>query len=115
MPSLFEPCGLPQMIGAIYGSLPVARDTGGLHDTVTHMDVGQNTGNGFVFETYDAEGLRWAIGQAMAFHRLPLDVRSAQIARVMEQGLALFNHSVSARAYIALYERMIKRPILSIF
>jgi glycogen synthase len=33
MPSLFEPCGLPQMIAPIYGALPVAHDTGGIHDT----------------------------------------------------------------------------------
>ena len=47
MPSLFEPCGLPQMIGPIYGSLPVAHDTGGIHDTVVHMNVDRGTGNGF--------------------------------------------------------------------
>ncbi len=47
MPSLFEPCGLPQMIGPIYGSLPVVHDTGGIHDTVGHLDVNSNTGNGF--------------------------------------------------------------------
>ena len=34
MPSRFEPCGLPQMIAPIYGSLPVAHDTGGIHDTI---------------------------------------------------------------------------------
>ncbi len=39
MPSSFEPCGLPQMIAPIYGSLPVAHDTGGIHDTITHLDV----------------------------------------------------------------------------
>ena len=61
MPSLFEPCGLPQMIAPIYGSLPVARDTGGIHDTVTHLDADKNTGNGFLFETYDSGGLYWAI------------------------------------------------------
>jgi starch synthase/alpha-amylase len=44
MPSRFEPCGLPQMIGRIYGSLPVAHDTGGIHDTITHMDVDSNAG-----------------------------------------------------------------------
>ena len=39
MPSLFEPCGLPQMIAAMYGTLPIVRNTGGLHDSISHLDV----------------------------------------------------------------------------
>jgi starch synthase/alpha-amylase len=57
MPSAFEPCGLPQMISPIYGALPVAHDTGGIHDTIEHMNVVKNTGNGFLFETFDSKGL----------------------------------------------------------
>jgi starch synthase len=71
MPSLFEPCGLPQMIAPIYGALPVAHDTGGIHDTITHLDVDRDAGNGFLFETYDAGGLYWAVTRAMAFFRMP--------------------------------------------
>ena len=70
MPSSFEPCGLPQMIGSIYGVLPVAHDTGGIHDTITHLDVSKNTGNGFLFQTFDPGGLSWAIDQAMQFYRM---------------------------------------------
>ena len=92
MPSRFEPCGLPQMIGCLYGSLPIVHDTGGLHDTVTHLDVEQSTGNGFVFETYDPGGLRWAIDQAMAFYRLPPEAREAQVGRVMKESAKQFNH-----------------------
>jgi starch synthase len=112
MPSRFEPCGLPQMVGALYGSLPVVRDTGGLRDTVKHLNVSENTGNGFVFETYDAGGLRWAMGQAMEFHGLPPDLRRAQVARVMTQAAARFNFDVTARGYFDLYERMLQRPLL---
>ena len=54
MPSLFEPCGLPQMQAPIYGSLAVAHNTGGLHDTVEHLDWNAGRGNGFVFDTYDS-------------------------------------------------------------
>ena len=54
MPSRFEPCGLPQMIAPIYGSLPVAFDTGGIHDTIIHLDVDNNTGNGFLFKFFDS-------------------------------------------------------------
>jgi len=112
MPSRFEPCGLPQMIGAIYGSLPVAHDTGGIHDTIVHLDAANNRGNGFLFEVYDANGLSWAIDQAMGFHMLPETVKEPQIRRVMRESLETFNHDITARRYIALYEKMLDRPLI---
>jgi len=113
MPSLFEPCGLPQMIAPIYGSLPVARDTGGIHDTITPLDIQNSTGNGFLFETYDSEGLFWAIQQAMHFYELPRKQREQQIRRIMVHSAKTFNHDVTARQYIALYEQMLKRPLIT--
>ncbi len=111
MPSLFEPCGLTQMIAPIYGSLPVARDTGGIHDTVSHLDADNGAGNGFLFETFDSEGLFWAINQAMAFYRRPLQDREKQIRRIMAHAAETFNHDVTARNYIDLYEKMLDRPL----
>lgn len=112
MPSKFEPCGLPQMIAPIYGSLSVAHATGGIRDTVTHLDVRSNSGNGFLFEIFDAEGLSWAIDQAMVFYSLPRDVRNVQVKRIMLHAAATFNHEVTAQSYIDLYERMLNRPLL---
>ena len=112
MPSRFEPCGLPQMIGAIYGSLPVAHDTGGIHDTVDPINVQKDKGNGFLFEIFDAQGLLWAIDEAMRFFNRPEAVRERQIRRVMTQSIERFNHSVTASAYITLYEKMLKRPLV---
>jgi starch synthase len=112
MPSRFEPCGLPQMIGPIYGSLPVAHDTGGIHDTIIHMDVDRNTGNGFLFKTFDSNGLFWAIKEAMRFYDLPQKVKNQQIERIMIQSAATFNHAVTARRYIDLYEKMLRRPLI---
>ena len=112
MPSLFEPCGLPQMIGAIYGALPVVHDTGGLHDTVIHMDLKRNSGNGFVFETYDSNGLYWAIQEAVKFYKLPPETKARQIERIMTESAATFNHDVTAQHYIELYEKMLKRPLI---
>jgi starch synthase/alpha-amylase len=111
MPSRFEPCGLPQMIGAIYGALPVAHDTGGIHDTVEHLDVNAGTGNGFLFRIYDAHGLSWAIDEAMRFYAQPKKTREKQVARIMTQSAERFNHAVSARQYIELYEKMLQRPL----
>ena len=113
MPSLFEPCGLPQMIGPLYGSLPVARDTGGIHDTILNMDVENDDGNGFLFETYDSEGLLWAVKQAMEFYHLPLEQKECQIERVMVENATVFQHAETALQYIDLYEKMLQRPLVN--
>jgi starch synthase len=113
MPSRFEPCGLPQMIGPIYGCLPVAHDTGGIHDTVTHLSPEGDTGNGFLFEFHDGTGLSWAIDQAMLFHASPEERRRRQVQRIMEESAATFNHDVTARHYIRLYEKMLQRPLIA--
>jgi len=115
MPSLFEPCGLPQMQAPIYGSLPVVHNTGGLHDTVEPLDVAAHVGNGFVFDTYDSNGLLWAMDRAMAFWGESPEVRATEIARIMEESLKRFNHEACARQYIALYERMLHRDLVTDF
>ena len=115
VPSLFEPCGLPQMQGPIYGSLPIVHNTGGLHDTVEMMDVANRTGNGFIFDTYDSGGLFWAMDRAMDFWRLDESVKTAEISRVMEQSLGRFSHEVCAKQYIDLYEKMLHRHLVRSF
>jgi starch synthase/alpha-amylase len=112
MPSLFEPCGLPQMIAPIYGALPVAHDTGGIHDTIVHLDVERGIGNGFLFENHDAGGLYWAVTQAIVFFNRPEEQRRGQIERIMQQSAASFNHANTARQYIDLYEKMLERPLI---
>ena len=113
MPSLFEPCGLPQMIGQLYGALPVAHETGGIFDTVSPLDVAKNSGSGFLFKIYDANGLMWAIERAMDFFMLPATVKAQHVARIMRHAMETFTHSVNARQYIDLYERMLERPLLT--
>ena len=112
MPSLFEPCGLPQMIAPIYGTLPVAHDTGGIHDTIAHLNVEEGTGNGFLFNVHDAHGLYWAIGQAMDFHRIPKKQKNLHIRRIMTDSRRIFNYDVTASSYITLYEKMLRRPLV---
>ncbi len=112
MPSRFEPCGLPQMTAPIYGSLPVVHATGGLYDTIRHIDVEHSVGNGFRFEHYNAEALRWAIDRAMEFHGLPGEVRGRETARVMRESLKEFNHTAVAKQYFAIYEQMLARPLV---
>jgi starch synthase len=57
MPSLFEPCGLSQLISMRYGTIPIVRETGGLKDTVTPYDEFKGTGTGFGFQNYNAHEL----------------------------------------------------------
>jgi starch synthase len=64
MPSLFEPCGLSQMIAMRYGTVPVVREVGGLIDTVTDADA-DGGGNGFTFLTYDTQGMLWSLRRAI--------------------------------------------------
>lgn len=113
MPSLFEPCGLPQMISPIYGTLPIVHDTGGLHDTITHLAPDYGSGNGFVFKYYDESGLFWGIDEAVKFFYLPAETKAAVLKRVMEESKAEFNHDVTARHYQNVYELMLKRPLVS--
>jgi ADP-glucose type glycogen/starch synthase len=113
MPSRFEPCGLPQMVCQYYGSLPLAHDTGGLHDTVEDLNMDINTGNGFLFKDYDTGGLRWAFDQAMRFHKLPWEAKERQLSRIMTEAAKRFNHHVTARAYIDIYEHMLHKPLVN--
>jgi starch synthase/alpha-amylase len=54
----------------------------------------------------------WAVDQAMEFDALPGKVKNKQIRRIMEESAAMFNHEVTARKYIDLYEKMLHRPLI---
>ncbi len=103
MPSLYEPCGLNQMYSLAYGTAPVVRRTGGLADTVTHVDG--DDGTGFVFDHYTEDGLGWALGQALDAHT---DRNSWQ---AMQRRQMSIDNSWSRRAdeYSAAYRELIGR------
>lgn len=67
MPSLYEPCGIGQLIAMHYGALPLVRETGGLKDTVQPFNQYTGEGNGFSFYAANADDmaytLRWAVSQ----------------------------------------------------
>ncbi len=111
MPSSFEPCGLAQMIALRYGSLPVAHRTGGLRDTISKLDAGLDTGNGFLFEVHDSGGLRWALDRAMDFHRSPEKEKEHNRKRIMDDAQDAFSPDKMVGRYIDIYRSLL--PMLA--
>lgn len=107
MPSAYEPCGLAQMIGLRYGSLPIVHFTGGLRDTVRPLDCGTSSGNGFVFEDHDPTGLRWAIDEAMRFHVRPQAEKEYQICRIMAAARESFSPDLMISQYLSVYRKFL--------
>src|SRR3989338_1700848 len=104
MPSYFEPCGLGQMISFRYGTIPVARKTGGLADTLVDADKDPKRGNGFLFEERIPEKLLEAIGRAIAAFR-----NKRRLRALRRRGLrADFSWRHSAKEYKKFYEEMFK-------
>ncbi len=108
MPSGYEPCGLAQMIGMRYGSLPIVHATGGLRDTVTPLDATRQTGNGFAFEYHDPQGLRWAIDEAIRFHIRPPAEREANVRRIMTEAAISFSPAAMVDQYQDIYRRLLR-------
>lgn len=100
MPSVFEPCGLGQMIAMRYGTLPIVRATGGLRDTVTDLTIDPERGTGFVFNEASEAALQAAIHRALV-----LDHESVAAARVraMKQD---FSWTRPSQDYQKLYDRL---------
>lgn len=94
VPSLFEPCGLTQMYGLKYGSLPLVHRVGGLADTVvdaTLEDMASGDATGFSFDTFDAADFARAVRRAFALYRRPTDwraVRANAMSRPADWGTA---------------------------
>ena len=100
MPSLFEPCGLSQIIAMRYGTLPIVRETGGLRDTVIPYNQFTGEGTGFSFTHFNGDEMGDAVFRAA---RLFWDNRDAW-NKVVEQAMTKdFSWTRSADEYIKLY------------
>ncbi len=100
MPSLFEPCGLSQMIAMRYGTLPVVRETGGLRDTVQPYNQFTGEGTGFTFANFNGEEMGDAVFRGA---RLFWDDRAGFDTLVKNAMSSDFSWAKSAHAYIDLF------------
>ena len=107
VPSLFEPCGLTQMISLKYGAVPIVRKTGGLADTIVDVDYSGkdfNQTNGYVFENADNKGLESALDRAIHswFHE------PDKWRKLMINGMNLdFSWNKPSEEYLDIYNKLL--------
>ena len=88
------------------GTVPIVRRTGGLADSVRHYDPHTGEGTGVVFEHYDANAVRWALGTALEWHAHPRTWR-----RIVQNGMREdYSWERSVLEYEALYRRCLEEP-----
>ena len=104
MPSLFEPCGLSQLIALRYGTIPIVRETGGLKDTVEPYNEFESTGTGFSFLNYNAHEMLGTI-------RYAKDIfygRKREWNKMIDRAMAVdFSWKNSAAKYQEMYDWLI--------
>lgn len=102
MPSLFEPCGLSQLIALRYGTVPIVRATGGLADTVIDAD-GAPDGYGFLFSDYNPDELIAVFRRALQAYG-----DRTRWSGIQRRGMGRdFSWKASAQAYERLYRRLL--------
>ncbi|MGG7060227.1 glycogen synthase GlgA [Clostridium nigeriense] len=103
MPSLFEPCGLGQLIALRYGSVPIVRETGGLKDTVNPYNEYDESGNGFGFRNYSYEELLVIIKYALSIFK-----DKDRWTKIVNSAMESDNSWVkSAREYMRIYRELL--------
>ena len=103
MPSLFEPCGLSQLMSLRYGTLPIVRETGGLKDTVVPYNPVEKTGTGFSFANYNAHEMLDTVRRAEEVFYGKKKDWNLIVERAMK---ADFSWNNSARQYEAMYDNL---------
>ena len=104
MPSLFEPCGLSQLMSLRYGTIPIVRETGGLKDTVEPYNEFEKTGTGFSFTNYNAHEMLNTIRYAERIYYDKKRDWNKIVERAMNKDFSWKN---SARQYEELYKSLI--------
>ncbi len=101
MPSLFEPCGLSQLMSLRYGTVPIVRETGGLKDTVEPYNEYEGTGTGFSFANYNAHEMLGIVNYAKSVYYN----RKREWNKMVDRGMLRdFSWGSSAVKYQELYD-----------
>ena len=103
VPSIYEPCGLKQMVSQTYGALPVARATGGLDDTIYNYNEYYGVGTGFKFKDISPMALYNTIGWANATYFDRPEHINTMRHLAMKQN---YSWSKSSNDYKKLYQKM---------
>jgi starch synthase len=103
MPSLFEPCGLSQMIAMRYGTLPVVRETGGLKDSVVPYNQYTGEGTGFSFANYNAHEMLFTIKSAVELYIDQRETWNKLVKNAMSED---FSWSRAADQYMNMYSTL---------
>ncbi|MBI5206664.1 MAG: glycogen synthase GlgA [Candidatus Firestonebacteria bacterium] len=104
MPSLFEPCGLGQMISMRFGTIPIIRNVGGLHDSVSQFDQEKETGTGLLFNQYSGQELLNSIEKAINIYK-----NNTKWQKLVYNAMAQdFSWKEPAKKYLNLYKNIIK-------
>ncbi len=104
MPSLYEPCGLSQLIAMRYGTIPVARKTGGLADTIADYEPLKGRGTGFLFNEYSSSSLTECLKRALCVYTDKWRWKR-MISDAMKRD---FSWRKSAMKYVDLYKKAMK-------
>ena len=104
MPSLFEPCGLSQMMALRYGTIPIVRQTGGLKDSVEPYNEYANKGTGFGFMNYNAHEMMRIIDYALDVYDNHHDSWRQMVIRAMN---AKLDWDESANHYLKVFNSLV--------
>ncbi|NLA98378.1 MAG: glycogen synthase [Spirochaetales bacterium] len=105
MPSRYEPCGLNQLYSLRYGTLPVARRTGGLADSILDLDENPEAGTGILFDSMTGRGILEAVERALHWWSKGKKTMQAIRTRCMHWDSTWER---SARSYRSIYESSIR-------
>ncbi|WP_442603930.1 glycogen synthase GlgA [Paenibacillus sp. KN14-4R] len=111
MPSLFEPCGIGQLIAMRYRCVPIVRETGGLRDTVLPYNEFTSEGTGFTFANYNAHDMLYTIGRAIQLYKYDHQAWGNILSNIKKND---YSWRKSAQKYMDLYEELQRKTAVAV-